>query len=436
MFAPWRFERCPSIRHLGGLAACAAVAAVCLAAQVAAAESVERVELPGFRPDEVGAGVVVAKLSAPAGPAGLSLLNPPAAAKSTHDRFDVVSESAAAWRIEAVDKTDKRKPVARLTFANGELTFRWESGITRADGGQLRNGGLRIDDGSAKRVVLLRQPTVAPAWPVDLKKDLTRFVVGDDLPEESQLTLTVAGVGGVAEAATPSPAEGGLKQSCFVVLKQPTAEMPGARLRVILWKSGTKPEVLVRPELTPMLGGPAKAPAARTSTAGPSSTARSTNRTSSTGASGGDAFNPNQLQTMSFTSRGLANIKTQLQRELQQTEGVLQRNNLALAAGQRELDKWADGIIGTAEEIDAILARINRVKAQMNVLNAQNRDLEGETLPNLKKQLWACPELDKLVAQWHQSTTLRFRVGYELDGRTVDLLIVGDEPPAAVSTGR
>ena len=139
---------------------------------------------------------------------------------------------------------------------------------------------------------------------------------------------------------------------------------------------------------------------------------------------------------MSFTSRGLANIKTQLQRDLQQTEGVLQRNNLTLAAGQRELDKWADGIIGTAEEIEAILARINRVKAQMNALNAQNRDLEGETLPNLKKQLWACPELDKLVAQWHQSATLRFRVGYELDGRTVDLLIVGDEPPAAASAGR
>ena len=432
MFAPLRFVVRASFRRAGRFAACSAVAAACLAAPLSAAESVERVELPGFRPDEVGAAVVVAKFTTSQGPAGLSLVNPPAAAKSTHDRFDVVSESAGAWRIEAVDKTDKRKPVARLTFANGELTFRWESGITRADGGLLRNGGLRIDDGSAKRVVLLRKPTVAPAWPVDLKKDLTRFVVGDDLPEDSQLTLTVAGVGGVAEAATPSPAAGGLKESCFVVLKQPTAELPGARLRVILWKSGTKPEVLVRPELTPMLGGPAKAPAARTSTAGSSSTARSTSRP----ASGVDAFNPNQLQTMSFTSRGLANIKTQLQRDLQQTEGVLQRNNLTLAAGQRELDKWADGIIGTAEEIEAILARINRVKAQMNALNAQNRDLEGETLPNLKKQLWACPELDKLVAQWHQSATLRFRVGYELDGRTVDLLIVGDEPPAAASAGR
>lgn len=405
----------------GILAVCWSYAAVFDGGLRAAEAPFERVELPSFHPDQVGGSVVVMKTSAAFESMMLEPLNPAPSAKGVLDRFDIVADTAAKiWRIEAVGKTDKRKTVGRLSLESGGLVFRWEPGVTRVDGGPLRNCALRCRDGSAQCVIVLRKPIEQPAWPFDLKKDLARFTIGEDLPDETQLTLTIDGVSGLADAAVLSTATGSLKESCFAVLKSPTAEMPGVRLRVVLWKSSSKPEVLIRPELTPMLNQPQPRQPAQAIVRPP---VRPTG-TKKTLASG-DGFDPNKTATMSFTTRGLAAIKTQLQRDLQGGEGLMAQNLVAIAAGQRELEKWSDGIIGTEAEIRAILARLDRVKADLRIRNDQNRILETETLPNIKRQLWACPELDKLNASWHAQATLAFRVSYELEGRPVDLLVFG-----------
>lgn len=391
-----------------------------------------RVELPGFRPGEAATAVIVATpITSPFESVRVTLLNPTPPTKGTHDRNEIGTDSSnKSWRIEGVTKTGVRKPVARLTLASGGIAFRWETGVTRADGGLLRNVAVQVIDGSTKHEVVLRALSQQPAWDVDLKKDISRFALGEDLPEESQLTLKIDGFKNGSDASEIEPKSGSVKESCFIVLKNPDAEVPGARLRAVLWKSGLKPEVLVRPEMTPMTGDTA----ATTAGAGTGTTRISGNNVSAarptvTGKQpvGSEAgFDPNKVQTMSFTTRGMTAIKSQLQSALNGAEGQLAQNKARIAAGEQQLAKWAGGVFGTAEEIRLIQARINQIESEIRTLSIQNRNLETIMLPNLKRQLWACPKMELLGNSLHGKAALSFRVQYELAGRPVDVLVVGE----------
>ncbi len=393
-----------------------------------------RVELPGFRPGEATTAVVIATpISSPFESVRVALLNPAPPTKGTHDRYEVVADSAnKSWRIEGVTKSGVRKPVARLTLESGGIAFRWEPGVTRTDGGLLRNVAVQVVDGSTKHEVVLRSLSQQPAWNVDLKKDISRFALGEDLPEESQLTLKINGFKNGSESSEIEPKSGSVKESCFIVLKSPDAEVPGARLRTVLWKSGIKPEVLVRPEMTPMTGD-AAATTTGTST-GTGTTRISGNNVSparltvSAKQSGGAeaGFDPNKVQTMSFTTRGMTAIKSQLQSALNGAEGQLAQNKARIAAGENQLAKWAGGVFGTAEEIRLLQIRINQIESEIRTLSIQNRNLETIMLPNLKRQLWACPKMELLGNSLHGKAALSFRVQYELAGRPVDVLVVGE----------
>lgn len=391
-----------------------------------------RVELPGFRPGEATAPVVIATpISSAPELVRVVLLNPAPPTKGTHDRYEAVAETGnKSWRIEAVTKTGVRKPVARLTLESGGIVFRWEPGVTRADGGLLRNVAVRVVHGSTKHEVVLRTLGRQPAWNVDLKKDISRFALGEDLPEESQLKLIIDEFKNGSEASEIEPKSGGVKESCFIVLKNPDSETPGARLRAVLWKSGLKPEVLVRPEMTPMTGdAAATTPGTGTGTTRISGNNISAARPTASGPQPGGAeagFDPNKVQTMSFTTRGMAAIKSQLQTALNGAERQLTQNKARIAAGENQLSKWAGGVIGTPEEIRLIRARIEQIESEIRVLSIQNRNLEAIMLPNLKRQLWACPKMEQLGGSVHGKAALSFRVQYEIAGRPVDVLVVGE----------
>lgn len=422
-----------NVRHIAYLAFLGALVASAGVAPAPAADGpFTRVELPGFRPGEATTAVVIATpISSPFESVRVTLLNPAPPTKGTHDRYEVVTDSSnRSWRIEGVTKAGVRKPVARLTLESDGIAFRWEPGITRADGGLLRNVAVQVVDGSTKHEVVLRSLSRQPAWNVDLKKDISRFALGEDLPEESQLTLKIDDFKNGSESSEIEPKSGSVKESCFIVLKNPDAEVPGARLRTVLWKSGLKPEVLVRPEMTPMTGdAAATTPGTGTGTTRISGNNISAARPTVTGKQGGGAeagFDPNKVQTMAFTTRGMSAIKSQLQSALNGAEGQLAQNKARIAAGENQLSKWAGGVIGTPEEIRLIQARINQIESEIRTLSIQNRNLESIMLPNLKRQLWACPKMEQLGASLHGKAALSFRVQYELAGRPVDVLVVGE----------
>lgn len=395
------------------------------------------IDLPGFRPDEVNTKVVVGKGVAPTSTSNVTVLvlNPDAEAKGAVVSYEVVDGSGPqTWVIEGLTKSKQRKPVANLSIEGHDLAFQWVSGVLKTDGTPLRNCVLGVV-GATEHAVALRIPLKQSSLLLDMSKELSRLPLFDDLPEDG-LLLTAGNVEGATVSNEHSADTVGLKTPLFVGLKGAEAAVPGARLRIILWKTSLKPEVIVRPELVPMdptagLTGTSQVGVAPTGIPGLSIGQPKAAVPSAT-PNVNDGSDPTKSSTtnLPYTIRTLTAGKATVGRDLAAARSQIATLRNQTAVKQAELNRLSGSFTGTADEIQAIVNRRSRLQGEIGALLQQVGRIEEFVVPPLEKQLAAFPALETLGNSLHQKATIGLRVYYTVGGKQVDVLVAEGAPAA------
>jgi hypothetical protein len=376
------------------------------------------VDLPGFKPEELATKVAIATgVSGDASGLQAAILPPDAPFKGVIDSYEASADATTkSLKIEAITRSKARKPVATLTVEGDSLMFQWVPTVVRGDGVYLRNCVLTIA-GSPEQAIALRKPLTEHALILDLQKDLMRIPLTDDLPDDSLLTLAVSEAKGAEVAGSVSAPTGLMRQPVFVGLKAAADGAPGVQLRVVLWRQGTRPEVIIRPELTKLAQASAEeAPAAAAAPAAPlkSTTLRGNFRTED------DPTKPNPDHP-AFTTRSLTTAKATTSRQWQLATNRLEQARGLVVARQNELNQF-DADDDSPEDV----MRIAQLQQEVGLLTQEANTIEQQLLPALQKQLTAFEPLEKFRAAIHQKATLSLRVSYTVAGKPVDVLIVGD----------
>lgn len=372
-----------------------------------------RIDLPGYKPEEMSQWIDVATA---AGGSTLDLINPDQPAYSAIAAFEVEPGAAAGsdWNIVAVTKSKARTPVATLKLEAGKLKFRWVGGITRAQGGPLRNCVLRITNAGRHQAVVLRTVRREPALRIDLIKDLIRVDVGEDLPAEAGLQLAVDALEGAANIPSAPLPKTGMRVATFYVLKEADADVPGARLRAVLWNAGRKPEVIIRPELTPVA-----------SVENLAAMELSKGTTGPKGAAAPESFDPtisNDVRFLPFTVSALSRMKQELRSRVAAGNLQMLNDDLAVRTKSSQIASY-NGFVGTAEEIDLVQARIARL--QNEIIQLRNRiATTKEMVAQGEVQLAAFPPLEA-GKSLSSTAQLHLRVVYWAGEYEIPLLQVG-----------
>lgn len=387
----------------------------------------ERAELPGFRPEDVASSVVVAPFPKPS--ANLTLINPDVPQAPHVGSYEIVAGGNAnhGWSIQSVNKKGERKPIAKLSVESTDLKFRWEAGMTRADGGGLRNCLLRIADGDApERVVVLRKLTKLSPLVVDFKKDLERIPLGDDLPGEGGIKLHLDGADAVPTESTFTATEVDFRTATFIVLKSAEADIPGVRLRLVLWKNGLKPEFVLRPELTPVTSPQNLAFLAQTAAkTGAAKTSKSTPGDDDAEAEATDPTASSSSRYLTFSIKGLATAKSLISNQLKAVREQIVIDDQLLRTKQVQLSSLSGAFIGTQAELAALQVRINMLRSEISALRSELIVL-NTAVPKLIAQLDAFPPLELFGNSLHLKSNIRFRVVYQAGKYLVPLLQCGD----------
>lgn len=376
-----------------------------------AGEKLARIELPPYKSDEGPQSVIVGSLPSPA-QAKLELINPDQPAPSVVASYEIV-KADDGWAIESVNKKGERKKVARLFAESNYLKFQWEPDTSRADGGALRNCLIRIVGGGPEQTVVLRALTTREPLVIDFKKDFERISLGDDLPADSGLKIVMEGLDKMPQGTTVSEPTVGFKTPMFVVLTPSQNEIPGARLRMVLWRSGMKTEMIVRPELTP-ISTPQNLAVLKTAKSG------------STKPDTGDDIDPlvaNQ-RFLSFTIKGLASAKTMLERQLKLIRDQIAISERTAQLKLAQLKSYNGTVVTSATELAAIQAKISQLRNEIVALQNET-NLMSNAVPGYLKQLEAFPPLEALGNAVHLTSSVRVRVVYQAGKYEVPLVEVG-----------
>lgn len=367
------------------------------------------VDLPEFRAEGAAAKVVIAKpVAGDPATLTLALLNPAPAPKGALEGYEVTADPATkTWRVEAVAKTKQRKPVGKLAVEGDALTFQWETGVIRSDGGALRNCVLTIG-GTSEQSVALRNPIRLEKFPLDFSKDFSRIALPDDLPDESQIQLAVDGVRDIELTPEVSAQTAGMKQAILVDLKKTEEAVPGIRLRIVLWKAGLKPELIIRSEMVAAKGAVTEsaAPPPGTVVVRP--------------AGDGDPTKPS-AENPSFTTRSLTALKSAVTRQLQAAKTQIRTDQTRLIAGQKAL---GDFDLGTEDPTEQ--AQIGQLQSAIGALTMEIQTLETQMIPSLEKQFAAFEPLEKLRASLNGKGTAVLRIFYDVGGKQVNVLTMGE----------
>lgn len=396
-------------------------AAALLAGQLPAvgrSAPLDYVALPGFGPQELS---TVVELGPAAAGSALELRLPDVPAYSAVASYTLSSTGTDRWSIVAVDKKQQNKAVAQLAIAGGKLHFQWLPSVTRVDGGPLRCCLLELKqpDGS-QRTVVLRAVQQLPPLVVDFKKELSRLSLGDDLPGDAGLKLIVDRTQAAPPATTISDKHVPLKQSVFVVMKPATDDVPGARLRLVLWKSGQKPDVVMRPELTP-ISTPENIRALEAASK-PKGAARTASRPSVADNAVDPTSSANQ-PSLAFTIKSLAGAKGAIQQRIQAGKNQILIDNNLIDQKQTKIANF-NGFIGTSQEVTLVQATIARLRSEISVLRSEISMLD-RAIPELQKQLEAFPPLETLGNDLHEKMSVHFRVVYNAGPHEVTLMQAG-----------
>lgn len=397
------------------------------------------ISLPSWRTDEVAQTVTVAPWTA--GDAKLTIANPAAGHhKGGVGRYEIDPQATGGrWSVMAIDKRQMRTAVGTFAAAGDKLTFAWEKNPNRALAGGLRNCMLTIArDGGEQRVALRTAQIVEPAL-LDFRKDfLSVPIKGEDLPDDTALKFEVLNLTDAPATAAFEKKATPAKEPQFIVLKPTEPDVPGVRLRLLLTENGSQLNFLVRPELTPAkpdaamptfvnlatgttskqstkTGSPAK-----TNAPIKTGTVKATNNLSGNAGATVNNNEPNLL----FTTRKLAESKSQLQTQLQNCKQRILADQSGILQRQTELNNIPSVIIGTAAEIAATEAKIARLRSEISLLRNEIMQLE-RLVPEYERSLTAFPPLEKLGSAMQQKTAVSLRVYYLVEATPVEVLRVG-----------